>query len=216
MKGQDQDQVADVTAKPATTTSAGGASSAALTANSTGAAQQQQKRQGGSLWALWGALAQPIASKHSDTAQPQQAEQQQQQHQHQSEHQQQHQHQQQQTAPAVDAVKGPWDATGFAWRKLDPKFAATVFNSTGDARRQLQIKMMAEEPVDGHLSLDHVHETAKRMAGGYTGMLIAMGASGLVTGYWNVFSTSLKDVETQLQQLDQNQRVKHGQVGSAV
>eukprot|EP00775_Hariotina_reticulata_P012129 gene12129-12267_t len=77
--------------------------------------------------------------------------------------------------------------------------------------KQLQAKMMAEEPVDGHLSLDHVHETAKRMAGGYTGMLIAMGASGLVTGYWNVFSTSLKDVEKQLQQLDQNQRVKHGQ-----
>jgi hypothetical protein len=43
--------------------------------------------------------------------------------------------------------------------------------------------------------------------------MIAMGASGLVLGFWNVFSTSLQDIETQLRDLDQRQRRQHGQVG---
>jgi hypothetical protein len=77
----------------------------------------------------------------------------------------------------------------------------------------LQAKMMAAEPPGGHVSLDHVHQTAKRMQGGFIGMCIAMSGSGTVLGYWNVFSTSLKDVEQQLRALDQRQRKLDGEVG---
>jgi hypothetical protein len=130
---------------------------------------------------------------------------------------QQEQHQQGsggQQKKGLEQPRGPWDPEGFAWRQLDPKFAAKVFNSTGDERRVLQAEMMAAEPAGGHVSLDHVHQTAKRMQGGFIGMLIAMGASGTVLGYWNVYSTSLKDVERQLRALDQRQRSLHGQVGA--
>jgi hypothetical protein len=113
----------------------------------------------------------------------------------------------------VEQLRGPWDPQGFAYRKLDSKLKARVFNDTGDARRQLQALMMSQEPAGGHVSLDHVHETAKRQQGGFIGTLIAMGASGLVLGFWNVFSTSLHDIETQLRDLDQRQRRQHGQVG---
>jgi hypothetical protein len=112
----------------------------------------------------------------------------------------------------VEQPKGPWDPEGFAWRQLDPKFAAKVFNSTGDERRVLQARMMAAEPAGGHVSLDHVHQTAKRMQGGFIGMVIAMSASGTVLGFWNVYSTSLQDIESQLRALDQRQRSQHGQV----
>jgi hypothetical protein len=109
--------------------------------------------------------------------------------------------------------KGPWNPEGFAWRKLDPKFAAQVFKGTGDERRLLQAKMMEAEAAGGHVSLDHVHETAKRMQGGFTGMLIAMSATGTVLGWWHVYSTSLQDVESKLKELDQRQRSQYGEVG---
>jgi len=73
---------------------------------------------------------------------------------------------------------------------------------------------MAREPAGGHVSLDHVHQTAKRMQGGFIGMVIAMSASGTVLGFWNVYSTSLKDIEKQLQDLDRRQRAEHGQVST--
>ena len=114
----------------------------------------------------------------------------------------------------VQQPRGPWDPEGFAWRKLDSKFVAKVFNTTGDARQLLQARMMAREPAGGHVSLDHVHQTAKRMQGGFTGMVIAMSASGTVLGFWNVYSTSLMDIEKQLQDLDRRQRAEHGQVST--
>jgi hypothetical protein len=36
--------------------------------------------------------------------------------------------------------------------------------------------MMSQEPAGGHMSLDHVHETANCQQGGIKGTLIAMGA----------------------------------------
>jgi hypothetical protein len=110
--------------------------------------------------------------------------------------------------------RGPWDPEGFAWRKLDSKFVAQVFNETGEERRQLQAIMMEAEAAGGHVSLDHVHETAKRMQGGFTGMLIAMSALGTVLGYWHVYSTSLQDVERQLKDLNKRQLIQHGEVGA--
>jgi hypothetical protein len=57
-----------------------------------------------------------------------------------------------------------------------------------------------------------VHQLAKRMEGGYTGMLIACGASGYVLGFWNVYSTSLKDVMPQIKALNQRQLAQYNTV----
>jgi hypothetical protein len=119
------------------------------------------------------------------------------------------------TASGQPAFKGPWDPHGFGLRKLDKKLAAKIFNTTGDARRILQAEMMAQQKADGHMSLDHVHPPAKRMKGGFTGTLIAMGGPGTVLGYWNVYSTSLTDVERQLIALNERQTRLHNQVRGA-
>lgn len=116
--------------------------------------------------------------------------------------------------PEETKLRGPWDPEGFAWSRVDAKWASDLFTKTGGDSRQLQKQMMDQEPADGHVSLDHVHQTAKRVQGGYIGMLIAMGASGLVLDYFWVFSTSLEDVAKQLKELDQRQRSLHGKVSS--
>jgi hypothetical protein len=203
--------------------------------------QQQQGPKQGTLQALWGATTAAVrsvmspakargASQSGEQPDTQQQQEQQQGSQgcsaaavkgmpaDEEQQQQQKQKQKQQGSPGqeqadVEQLRGPWDPQGFAYRKLDSKLTARVFNDTGDARRQLQALMMSQEPAGGHVSLDHVHETAKRQQGGFIGTLIAMGASGLVLGFWNVFSTSLHDIETQLRDLDQRQRRQHGQVG---
>ena len=95
---------------------------------------------------------------------------------------------------------------------LTPSLLPWCSARQGGARRQLQQQMMEQEAAGGHVSLDHVHQTAKRMAGGDIGMLIAMGGSGLVLGHWNVYSTSLEDVSRQLKELDARQRKLHNEV----
>jgi hypothetical protein len=118
-------------------------------------------------------------------------------------------------SPAVanlPKLRGAWDPLGFAFHQLTAEKAKRAFKQAGAAQRILQADMMAREAADGSLSLDHVHQTAKRMQGAHIGMLIACGASGVVLGYWNVLSTSLGDVEVQLKQLDERQRAEHGKV----
>lgn len=102
--------------------------------------------------------------------------------------------------------RGPWDPEGFAFRKLDNKLAMNVFTLGGNDQRDLYRQLMDHEPAGGSLSLDHVHDVAKRMNSKHIGMLIACGGSGLVLGFWNVYSTSLVDVKRQLQELDARQR----------
>jgi len=106
--------------------------------------------------------------------------------------------------------RGPWDPLGFAYRKLDNKIAMKAFTQGGDDQRDLYRQLMDQEPAGGSLSLDHVHDVAKRMKSKHIGMLIACGGSGLVLGFWNVYSTSLMDVKQQLQDLDARQKELYG------
>lgn len=80
----------------------------------------------------------------------------------------------------------------------------------GEVQRQLYVQMMEQEEAGGWVSLDHVFEVAKRMKSSHKAMLIAVGASGVVLGFWNVHSTSLRDVEQQLKQLDARERQRSG------
>jgi hypothetical protein len=67
-------------------------------------------------------------------------------------------------------------------------------------------------PASGHISLDQVHEVAKRMQGDFLGTLIACGASGVVLGFWYVHSTSMRDVQQSLMELWEQSMRQHGKV----
>jgi hypothetical protein len=109
-------------------------------------------------------------------------------------------------------ILGPWDSDGFAQKQLDGSLASRVFTEAGSLQLHLQHQMLQQEQAEGHVSLDHVHQLAKRMEGSYEGMLIACGASGNVLGFWNVFSTSLMDAVQQIRALDQQQRALYNTV----
>jgi hypothetical protein len=68
--------------------------------------------------------------------------------------------------------------------------------------------MLQLEQADGFISFDHVMETAKRVKSDDKAMLIGMGASGNVLGYWFTSTTSLAEVAADLQQLNSRQKVK--------
>lgn len=109
-------------------------------------------------------------------------------------------------------LMGVWHEEGFNWSALDNSTATAAYQAAGAQRWELQGFMLEGQKAEGILSLDHVMEVAKRMLGGYKGMLIACGAAGNVLGYWPVYSTSLEDVRTQLQQLNERERASTGKV----
>jgi hypothetical protein len=76
-----------------------------------------------------------------------------------------------------------------------------------------EVAHMQGLPAGGHVSLDYVHQPAQRMQGDYLGMLIACGASGVVLGFWNVHSTSVRDVQQSLTDLRTRSLRLHGEVG---
>jgi hypothetical protein len=84
----------------------------------------------------------------------------------------------------------------------------------GHSKRQerLQISHMQGLASGGHVSLDHVHQLSKRMQGDYLGTLIACGASGVVLGFWHVHSTSLRDVQQNLEDVRKRSLRMHKEV----
>jgi hypothetical protein len=95
---------------------------------------------------------------------------------------------------------------GFGFVPLNPQFAAEVYQLLGEPRWQLQRAMLLLEQAEGFISLDHVIETAKRVKSSDTAMLIAVGASGNVLGWWFTSSTSLAEVADDLKQLNDRQQ----------
>ena len=108
--------------------------------------------------------------------------------------------------------KGAWDPAGFDYQRLDAALATAAYKAVGFGRWQLQSLLQASERTEGVLALDHVMEVAKRMQGGFKGMLMACGASGNIVGHWPVYSTSLDEVREELLALHAKEEAR-GEVG---
>ncbi|WIA41424.1 hypothetical protein OEZ86_005007 [Tetradesmus obliquus] len=110
------------------------------------------------------------------------------------------------SSAGLSRILGPWDENGFAFRQLDPALASKVFNVAGSMQRQLHQQLIVRQKAGGHLAFDNVHKLAPLMEGDYNGMLTVCGAPGNVVGFFNTYSTSLVDVEQQLQAIAERQR----------
>ena len=106
----------------------------------------------------------------------------------------------------------PFDRRGFALKALSSQLAADIYMGHSKRQEQLQVAHMQRLPAGGHISLDHVHQVAKRMQGDFLGTLIACGASGVVLGFWHVHSTSMRDVQQSLKDLRERSIRQHGEV----
>jgi hypothetical protein len=96
-------------------------------------------------------------------------------------------------AEEVESNQGA--AGGFVWRQLDATFAAKSSTSEGLSAGSCRQRIGAEpagDTVTGSVALDHARQTAKRMQGGFMGMVIALTPSATMLSYCNMYSTSLK------------------------
>jgi hypothetical protein len=105
-------------------------------------------------------------------------------------------------------LKGPWAKDGFNYSSLEPSLATAAYLSVGQARWELHELLLISQTADKVASLDHVIQVAKRMQGGYKGMLIVCGASGNVLGYWRVNTASLEEVLPELTEIAERERVR--------
>lgn len=110
----------------------------------------------------------------------------------------------------------PFDRGGFALKALSSQFAADIYMGHSKRQEPLQIAHMQGLQAGGHISLDHVHQVAKRMQGDFLGTLIACGASGVVLGFWHVHSTSMRDVQQSLKGLRERSMRQHGEVSCLI
>lgn len=98
-----------------------------------------------------------------------------------------------------------WGSEGFGLSKLESGMVSDLYLALGRPRWQLQHGMMLMEQAEGFVSVDHVIETAKRIKGDSTAMLIACGKTGNVLDWWFTPSTSLFDVLPDLKALNARQ-----------
>jgi hypothetical protein len=110
----------------------------------------------------------------------------------------------------------PFDREGFALKALSSQFAVDIYMGHSRRQEQLQVAHMHGLSAGGHISLDHVHQVAKRMQGDFLGTLIACGASGVVLGFWHVHSTSMRDVQESLKRLRERSMRQDGEVSGLV
>lgn len=108
-------------------------------------------------------------------------------------------------ADASDLVEGIWQKEGFGFSKLEPGLVSDIYLALGRQRWSLQRGMQLLEQADGHVSVDHVIQTAKRVKGDSKAMLIACGATGNVLDWWFTTSTSLYELVPDLKALNERQ-----------